>query len=196
MILQSICNFVHWGGIWGNKKEYKKSFSSETYVWGKFVSNVNKILLINELYISFGDCYSVAVICMSLQSHGLQHARLPCPSLTLEFAQIHVLWVSDAIQPSHPLPPTFPPALNLSQHQHLFQWGSSLHQVAKVLEFFSISPPNDYLGLISFRIDWFKCHAVQETLKGLLQHHNLKTSIHQPSLWSDSYVHAWLLEKP
>ena len=51
-----------------------------------------------------------------------------------EFAQTYVLWVSDAIQPSHsPLPPSLP-ALNLSQHQDLFQWISSLHQVAKVLE--------------------------------------------------------------
>ena len=52
----------------------------------------------------------------------------------LEFAQTHVLWVSDAIQPSHPLSPTSAPALNLSQHQSLFQWVGSSHQVAKVLE--------------------------------------------------------------
>ena len=50
------------------------------------------------------------------------------------FAQIHVHWVSGAIQPSHPLPSPSPPALNLSQHQGLFQWGASSHQVAKVLE--------------------------------------------------------------
>ena len=52
----------------------------------------------------------------------------------LEFAQTHVHWVGDAIQPSHPLLPTSPPALNLSQRQGLFQWVSSSHQVAKVLE--------------------------------------------------------------
>ena len=51
-----------------------------------------------------------------------------------EFAQTHVHWVGDAIQPSHPLSPTSPPAFNLSQHQGLFQWVSSLHQVAKVSE--------------------------------------------------------------
>ena len=51
-----------------------------------------------------------------------------------EFAQIHVHWVNDAIQPSHPLLPPSPPALNLSQHHGLFQWVGSLHQVAKVLE--------------------------------------------------------------
>ena len=52
-----------------------------------------------------------------------------------DFAQTHVHWVSDAIQPSHPLSPPSPLALNLSQHQGLFQGVSSLHQVAKVLEF-------------------------------------------------------------
>ena len=49
--------------------------------------------------------------------------------------QTHVLWVSDAIQPSHPLPSPFPPAFNLSQHQGLFQWAGYLHQVVKILEF-------------------------------------------------------------
>ena len=52
----------------------------------------------------------------------------------LEFPQIHVRWVSDAIQPSHPLLSPSPPALNLSQHQGLFQWVGSSHQVAKVWE--------------------------------------------------------------
>ena len=52
----------------------------------------------------------------------------------LEFAQTHVHWVGNAIQPSRPLPSPSPPAFNLSQHQGLFKWVSSLHQVAKVLE--------------------------------------------------------------
>ena len=52
----------------------------------------------------------------------------------LEFAQTHVHWISDAIQQSHPLSSSSPPALNLSQHQGLFQWVSSLHQVVKVLK--------------------------------------------------------------
>ena len=52
----------------------------------------------------------------------------------LEFAQTHVHWVSDAIQPSYPLLPPLPPSLNLSQHQDLFQWIGSSQQVAKVLE--------------------------------------------------------------
>ena len=57
------------------------------------------------------------------------HHQLP------EFTQTHVHWVGDAIQPSHPLSSPSPPAFNLSQHQGLFQWVSSLHQVARVLEF-------------------------------------------------------------
>ena len=52
----------------------------------------------------------------------------------LELAQTHVHWVSDAIQPSHPLSSPSPPAFNLSQHQGLFSWVNSSHQVAKVLE--------------------------------------------------------------
>ena len=84
----------------------------------------------------------------------------------------HVHWIGDAIQPSHPLSPPSP-ALNLSQHEGLFQWVSSSHQVAKYWSFsFSISPSNEYSGLISFRIDWFDLLAVQGTLKNLLQHHN------------------------
>ena len=54
---------------------------------------------------------------------------------------------------------------------------------------FSINPSNEYSGLISFRIDWFDLPAVQGTLKGFLQHHNLKASIRrQPSLWSRSHI--------
>ena len=84
----------------------------------------------------------------------------------LEFAQTHVSWISDAIQPSHPLSPPSPPSLSLSQHQGVFQWVSSSHQVAKVLEpCFSISPSNKYSGLISLRIEWFDLLAVQGTLK-------------------------------
>ena len=62
---------------------------------------------------------------------------------------------------------------------------------------FSISPSNEYLGLISFRMDWLDLLEVQGTLKCLLQHHSSKASIlqHQFSLWSDSHIHTLLLEK-
>ena len=72
-----------------------------------------------------------------------------------ELAQIYVYWVDNAIQPSHALLPASPPALNLSQHQGLFQ--SAFHiRWPKYWSFsFSISSSNEYSELISFRIDWF-----------------------------------------
>ena len=70
----------------------------------------------------------------------------------LELAQTHVHWVGDDIQPSHPLSYPSPPAFNLSQHQGLFQWVNSLHQVAKVLE---LQIQHQSFQLMSFRIDWF-----------------------------------------
>ena len=76
-----------------------------------------------------------SVVSDSLKIHGLQSARLSCPSPTPEFAQIHVHQVGDAIQPSHPLSSLSPHAFNLSQLQVLSQWVSSSHQVAKLLEF-------------------------------------------------------------
>ena len=114
---------------------------------------------------------------------------LPVHHQLLGFTQTHVHWVGDAIQPSHPLSCPSPPAFNLSQHQGLFQWVSSSHQVAKVLEFhFSISPSNEYSGLISFRMDWLDLLAVQGTLKSLLQHHSSKASI----LRCSAFFMVWL----
>ena len=84
----------------------------------------------------------------------------------------------DAIQPSHPLSPPSPPAFNLSQHQGLFQWVSSLHQVAKVLELQLQHQSFQWIvGLISFRIDWLDLLEVQGTLKSFLQHHSSKASV-------------------
>ena len=113
----------------------------------------------------------------SLPQHGLQHAKLPHPSL-LEFAQTHVHWVGDAIQPSHPLsslllPPSVLPSTRI------FSRESTLHiRWPKYKSFsFSISLSNEYSGLISFRIDWFDLFVVQGTLKSLLQHYISKASI-------------------
>ena len=118
----------------------------------------------------------------SLQPHDRSTPGLPVHHQLPEFTEIHVHRVGDAIQPSHPLSSPSPPALNLSQHQGLFKWVNSFHQVAKVLEFrFNISPSNEYLGLISFRMDWLDLLAVQGTLKSLLQHHSSKASILQHS---------------
>ena len=116
-----------------------------------------------------------------LQLHGLQHAwspyLLPSPRVC---SDSHPLswWCHPTISFSVALPP---PAPSLSQHQGLFQWVGSSHQVAKVLEL-QHSPSNEYLGLISFRIYCFDLPAVQGILKSL-QHHILKSSI----IWHSAF---------
>ena len=92
--------------------------------------------------------------------------------------------MGDAIQPSHPLLSPSPSTFNLSQNQGLFQWVSFSHQMAKYWSFsFNISPSNEYLGLIFFRMEWLDLLAVQGTLKNLLQYHSSKASI----LWCSAY---------
>ena len=113
--------------------------------------------------------------CMECSTPGF-----PVHHQLLELA--HTYWVSNAIQPSHPL--SFPslPAFNFSQHQGIFQWVSYSHQWPKDWSLsFSISPSNEYLGLIFLRIDWFDLFAVQGTIKNLLLHHSLKAWILQHS---------------
>ena len=112
------------------------------------------------------SCFSVANLCLTLcDTKDCSMPGLPVLRCFLEFAQTHVHCVDDAIQPSQTLFPPSPLALNLSQHQGLFQWVGSLHEVAKVLELQHHSPSNEYSGLISFRIDWFDLLAVQGTVK-------------------------------
>ena len=121
--------------------------------------------------------FKVSQLCLTLcDPIDCSTLGFPVHHQLLELTQTHVHWVSDAIQPSHPLSSRSPPAFNLSQHQGLFKWVSFSHQVAKVLEF-RISPFNEYSGLISSRIDWLDLLAVQETLKSLLQHHSSKALI-------------------
>ena len=98
---------------------------------------------------------------MNRSTPGLPvHHQLP------EFTQTHFHRVGDAIQPSHPRSSPSPPAPNPFQHQSLFQWVNSSHEVAKVLSFsFSIIPSKEIPGLISFRMDWLDLLAVQGTLK-------------------------------
>ena len=85
--------------------------------------------------------FSCSVVSDSLWSHGLQHARLPCPSPSPRAYSTHFHQVSDAIHPSHPLSSPSSPAFNLSQHQGLFKWVRFSHQEPKYWSFsFNISP--------------------------------------------------------
>ena len=107
----------------------------------------------------------------------------------LELTQTHVHRVGDAIQPFHPLSSPSPPAFNFFQHHGLFQWVGSIRWPKYWSFSFSISPSNEYSGLISFRIDWFDLLAVQGTLKSLLQHLSSKASI----LWCSPFFIVQLL---
>ena len=123
---------------------------------------------------------SVTQLCLTLcNPRDCSTPDLPVHHQHPELAQTHVHWVGDAIQPSHyPLSSLSLSAFNLSQHQGIFQWVSSLYQVGKYWSFsFSKSPSNEYSGLISFRMDWLDLLAVQGTLESLLQHHSSKASI-------------------
>ena len=98
---------------------------------------------------------SVAQLCLILcDPMDCSMPGLPVHHQLPEFTQTHVHWVSDAIQPSHSLSSPFPPALNLSQHQGLFKWVSSSHQVAKVLEFQLQHQSFQWIFRTDFLQDW------------------------------------------
>ena len=129
----------------------------------------------------------------SLLPHELQHARLPCPSLSPGVSSnLCALMSSNHLILCCPLlllPSIFPSF-------RVFSSESLLHIRWPNDRSFSISPSNEYSKLNSFRIDWFDLLAVQGTLKSLLQHHSLKASI----LWHSAFFmgqlsHTWLLEK-
>ena len=121
------------------------------------------------------------------------HHQLP------ELTQTHVRQVGDAIQPSHPLTSTSPPAFNLSKHQGLFKSISYLHQVTKVSE---LQVQHQYFQWIFnwFPLGWTGWMSLQS--KGLsTAFSNITVQKHQffgtqLSLWSNSHIYAWLLEKP
>ena len=135
---------------------------------------------------------------MSLGPHGLQHTRLPCPLLSPRVCSDSCpssQWCHPTISSCHfilLLPSIFPDI-------RVFSNESALHiKWPKYWSFiFSISPSSEYSGLISFKIDWFDL-TVHRTLKSLLQHHSWKCQFFgtQRSLWFNSHIHSWLLEKP
>ena len=117
--------------------------------------------------------FSHPVVSSSLWFNGLQHTRHPCPSPFPGVCHLHVHCISDAMQPSCRLMPSSP-ALNLSQHQGLFQWVDCSHQVAEILELQLQHQSFQWLLRIFLKIDWFDLLAVQGTLRSLLQHYSSK----------------------
>ena len=131
----------------------------------------------------FQFLFSCSVVSDSFWPHGLQHARLPCPSPTLgacsnSFPSSRwghpTPWSS--VIPFHLLPSIFPSIRVFASESVLHMRWPKYWSIS-----FSISPFNEYSGLISFRISWFDLLAVQGSLKSLLQHHSSKASLLQCS---------------
>ena len=128
--------------------------------------------------------FSCSVMSDSLWPHGLQHTKLPCPLPTpgVYSDSCPLSWwchpiISSSVIPFSSCLQSFPASESFPMSQ-LF--ASASHQVAKVWSFsFSISPSNEYSGLISFSMAWLDLFSVQGTLKSLLQHHSSKASILQ-----------------
>ena len=111
----------------------------------------------------------------SLQPPECNIPGLPVRHHLLEFAQVHVHCISDAIQPSHLLTPSsaiFPSIRDFYNDSALHISWPNYQSFS-----FSISPSNEYSGLISFGVDWLDFLAIQGTLRSLLQHHSSKASI-------------------
>ena len=107
------------------------------------------------------------------------HHQLPEPTST------HVRWAGNAIQPSYILSSSSPPAFNLSQHQGLFKWVSSSHQMAKGLEFHLQHQSFQWIFRTDFLYDWLvgsPCNP-RDSQESLLQHHSSKASI----LWHSAF---------
>ena len=124
---------------WGRKrvghklitKQHHQKYTEQklTFPWGS-------LRFPKVLQMSSRCCCSVTQSCSTLcNPMDCSTSGLPVPHHLPEFAQVHVHCINDAIQPSHPLMPSAPSALNLSQHQGLLHWLSCLHQITKILEF-------------------------------------------------------------
>ena len=142
-------------------------------------------------------CCLVIPLCLALcDAMDCSMKVFPALHYLPEFAQTYVHWIGYAIQPSHPLSPPSPAALNVPHHQSLFQWVSSSHRWPKFWSFsFSNSSPNEYSGLIFFKVDWFEFKGLSRIFSSItvLQHQVFGT---QTSVQSNSYICTWLLEKP
>ena len=129
--------------------------------------------------------FSLSVMSDSLRPHGLQHARAPCPSPTPRvYSNSCPLsrWcnpnISSSVIPFSSRVQSFPAWGSFHMSQFFTSGGQKYWNFS-----FSISPSNEYSGMISFRMDWLDLLAVQGTLKSLLQHHNSKASI----LWRSAF---------
>ena len=125
-----------WDSLFSSVHDFKYHLYADAFqIWNSRPASLLSCRVVVYLTTSV-QFSSVAQSCLNL-CDPMNHSTpgLPAHHQLPEFTQTHVHWVSDAIQPSHPLSSPFPPALNPCQHQSLFQWVNSSHEVAKVLEF-------------------------------------------------------------
>ena len=122
--------------------------------------------------------FSPSVVSNSLLPHGLQYVRFPCPSPTPRACSNScplesVMPYNHFILCPLPLLPSLFPSIRVFSNESVLHFRWPKYQSFS----FSISPPNEYSGLIFFRIDWFDILAIQGTLKSLLQHHSSEASV-------------------
>ena len=160
------------------------------YYWVPMLFTWNYHNIVNQIV-----QFSHSVVSDFLQLHGLQHTRLPCSSPTTRaYSNSSIMWMvpSNHLILCHPLflPPSIFSSIRVFSKESILRiryWSFS----------FSISPSNEYLGLTSFKIGWLSLQS-----KGLSRvFSNTTVQKHQYfgaqlSLWSNSHIHTWLLEKP
>ena len=161
------------------------SYAQSFYFQFSKLYNFSYSLILHEKPFIATVQFSHSVMSDSLQPHGQQHAKLPCPSPTLRacsnscpLSQWCHPTISSSVIPFSSCPQSFPALGSFSKESVLcIRW-------PKYWSFsFSISPSNEYSGLISIRMDWLDLLAVQGILKSLLQHHSSKASI----LWCSAF---------
>ena len=150
------------------------------------------MLAISDAYSFSSIQFSHSVVSHSFWPHESHMPGLPVHHQHPEFTQTHVHRVSDAIQPSHPLSSPSPPAPNPSQHQSLFQWINSSHEVAKVFlpKKSQGWSPSEWIGWISLQSKGLSRVFSNTTVPN---HQFFSVGL---SSQSNSYIHTWPQEKP
>ena len=194
---KSVFTYIH------NYSIMKSIFTAITILCDPFIdppTPFNQHSVISNLLVSSSVQFSRSVVSSCLWSHGLQHARPPCPSSTpgvypnsCPLSRWCHRTILSSVIPFPSCLQTFPASGSFPMSRFFASGGQSFGVSASIS-----SPSNEYSGLISFRMDWLDLLEIQGTLKSLLQHHSSKASIlpcTQVSLWSNSHIHTWLLEK-
>ena len=154
-------------------------------------------MVTNQVEVQFSSVQSLSCVRLFV-IHGLQHSRLPCPSPTPR-AYSNSCASSHWCHPSHALSSPSAPAFNLSQHQGLFQWVSSSHQMAKVLEFQLQHQSFQWIFRTDFLKDWLVwspcCPWDSQESSPTPQFESINSSVFS-LLYGPTYICMWLLGKP